>query len=374
MRRRRLLHSTSILLAGGLAGCNALDDGGSIPRDDGLGAETDLRWPRPGFDGENRRYNPGGVVPDDPTPAWTRTVSLSLGDPVVTDGAVFVHDADLVVALDATDGSQRWSAPAHTSPAVSGSTVAVGHGTDVALNRLEDGHEVERLSGEHRVSAAPAPIEDGGFAVVQGERVGVRDDSTDGEVWQRRLFGTIDGGVSTRDSHYLAAATRAGEVSVLTDQGRGADRWTLSTAATGRPVLDAELESVLVTTFDGQIHARGLEGETEWSRRANSRADVVLAGGYAYIPRGSGVDVRDVDTGERAYRATVDSTARSLAVAADSLLVPTADGSVLVLDRFDGTERARIDVGETAYRVVPAAERLFVHCLRDGTSTLAVYE
>ncbi|NHN40601.1 PQQ-binding-like beta-propeller repeat protein [Halorubellus sp. JP-L1] len=376
MRRRALLQTTGALLAGGLAGCNALDPGGSIPRDGAVGRPPDRSWPRPGYDPENSRYNPGAVVPDDPSEAWTRTISFSFGDPVVADDAVFVRDRDSVRSLAVDDGSERWSALAHTAPVVEGNAVAVGTGGDVVLYDRADGSEYDRFAGDQPVRGPPAPLEDGAYAVARGEHVGVVGDPHDDDGgWNRRLFGTVDGGVSTRDSTYLVAATEAGELAVLNPEGTGMGRYRFEGAAATRPILEPQFDHVLVQTGRGDLHALATDPDgDDWTTDANGSHAVAYAAGYCYVPHADAVAVVDVETGDEAYRQPLDGTVTSLAVAGDRVLAPTTAGTVHALDRFDGSERWSRDVGETAYRVVPGAERLFVHCLRDGTSTLAVYE
>jgi len=169
---------------------------------------------------------------------------------------------------------------------------------------------------------------------------------------------------------FLVVATRAGDVSIVTPDGRLRGKVRLGNSIEG-PVALVDGRRVVVAldgTAWGVVAYDLMEGRIAWRalRRVAHPAGVVVAGGIVVAPARDGW-VRGLDAGTGEERWRFQAGADTAAFVAPPILLP--DGSVAVadirgrvaaLDPATGQARWRADVGAPVYTAMGVGEGFLV--------------
>lgn len=103
--RRSLLAGTGSVATAAIAGC--LDASAS---EVSPGTDADTDWPMPDYDVHATAYAPDAVAPrSSPTERFSLETASPTDRPVVADGVVYLPTMAGLLALDATDGTERWT-------------------------------------------------------------------------------------------------------------------------------------------------------------------------------------------------------------------------------------------------------------------------
>ncbi|MFC5367696.1 PQQ-binding-like beta-propeller repeat protein [Salinirubrum litoreum] len=271
--RRSVLAAAGLAGLGSFAGCAGVV--GRPAPDDPPPAETppldaerqvygsDGQWSSFGCNAGNTRSVHGihaGEAPvDDVTEQWRVPVSRSqLRAPIVADGRVFLPERDGLRVLDAESGAELWRAQGvETAPVVRDGTVYVADRAAPAVRALSAADGTEQWTTETTTApAGPSMYPGQPLLVGVGERIVAFDPATGAVAWERGLFGRVLDHPPIWQGYFVAVATDAGEVAVLTtDDGRGHWRVSLPAPPTGPPSADSD--AVYVTCRDGVTYALG---------------------------------------------------------------------------------------------------------------------
>ncbi|WP_245242816.1 PQQ-binding-like beta-propeller repeat protein [Natronococcus sp. JC468] len=183
--RRRSVLSTGVALATGatLASVGTAGADATTANVEAATAGEERGWSSARGNAGNTAFVPAeGPFPEPEGIAWTYDRT---GDLAVVDGAVYLRTGNEVHAVDAADGSVRWTVDgidAAGTPAVAGDTVYVGGGQLTAL---------EAASGDSRwtiplegTATAPTVVDGVVYVVADGELLAV--DAADGSTAWRR--------------------------------------------------------------------------------------------------------------------------------------------------------------------------------------------
>jgi eukaryotic-like serine/threonine-protein kinase len=194
---------------------------------------------------------------------WQTSVSSLMGGaptpPLVTGSTVYVIDAELLTAVDATTGAVRWRAPAGQStflsvPAAANGLIYVG--VDQSLAAFDAATGALRWSGATGDVVWSTPTISGGSAFVG---------SSDHRVYAfDAISGTLQWTAPTGDRVYASAPVAAGGVVYVgsldgrvhaLDAATGAAKWTFTTgqALTGSPAIANGV--VFIGSLDGTFYA-----------------------------------------------------------------------------------------------------------------------
>lgn len=339
--RRRILAGIGIACAA--AGCLGIGDG-SGEKTERDGPDPSGPWPSFGRTNANAATTPGRRLSADPGVTWTyrKPAAAVTAQPVVGSGTVVAgsHDGHVYCAEAAT-GAHRWVLGNVNSPISDYPILDAGVlGPERAFVPTSDGH----------ITA---------FDLANGQKPWV----------SRRIGGDtlVYTAPVLRDGTLYAGSGAANLYALGTD---GGDR--LATYDTARPVLHplALGDGALVAATYDAVHAFDPDGGRRWRVGTNPTGAPAIAGGRAYVPaatsEGDGGRLRalDLDTGEAAWTARVPNEAASPAVAGDRIYVAGA-GAVVALDA-SGAERWRTEIGTSGAPPALAAETVVIACA-DGT-------
>ncbi|WP_432018839.1 protein kinase domain-containing protein [Streptomyces sp. 1222.5] len=201
-----------------------------------------------------RRYAPDGGT------RWSaKTPAGPTGTPVVADGLVCTGSyGDVLLALDAWDGSRAWQVPA---------------GTDVTA---------AALSGTTLFADSAAVRQ--GFRLKDGRRL-----------WRTEAYGS---GTMTAGSRSLVIGTEAARVYAVR-AADGSRAWSYEVrSATGEPRAVAAGDTVYARSAD-RLWALDLNGRKRWSATLGHGAGddqhvPVVRGRRLYVPSGTGIAAVDV--------------------------------------------------------------------------------
>ncbi|MFE5220117.1 PQQ-binding-like beta-propeller repeat protein, partial [Streptomyces sp. NPDC056626] len=201
-----------------------------------------------------RRYAPDGGT------RWSaKTPAGPTGTPVVADGLVCTGSyGDVLLALDARDGSRAWQVPA---------------GTDVTA---------AALSGTTLFADSAAVRQ--GFRLKDGRRL-----------WRTEAYGS---GTMTAGSRSLVIGTEAARVYAVR-AADGSRAWSYDVrSATGEPRAVAAGDTVYARSAD-RLWALDLNGRKRWSATLGHGAGddqhvPVVRGRRLYVPSGTGIAAVDV--------------------------------------------------------------------------------
>nr|WP_235019618.1 PQQ-binding-like beta-propeller repeat protein [Natrialba sp. INN-245] len=202
--------------------------------------------------------------------------------PTLADGVVYVGgslNSEDVVALEATDGSERWRVQVGqyaTTPAVADGTVYVGGGSEHAAYALEaaTGEERWRVETDGRVWGAPIAVDDTVYVGSRGGTVYALEPA-DGETrWVASVGDDVPESIAATDER-LYVPTADGLVALDTD---GTEAWSLD----GRSRVNAPSvvgDAVVVTDHSTAI-CLGEDGERRWTYEFDERVidDMVFGG------------------------------------------------------------------------------------------------
>lgn len=189
-------------------------------------------------------------------------------DPVAAGNSVYapLPDSERLVALDADDGSVRWSAspgPEHHGgvrrPAVRSGTVyaVTGYpGTATAYDARDGTQLWERSVGEGHVLSPVAT--DAGMLVPRETGLTLLDSGSGSVTWERELDGEFEhGSAAVADGTAFVAADHGSGGTYALDLATGEERWTADGVAGTAPVV---ADGVVYLGDGHQI--RALDAET----------------------------------------------------------------------------------------------------------------
>jgi outer membrane protein assembly factor BamB len=303
-----------------------------------------------------------GSLADAPAPPYAPTWSVqpdvasgrTLSAPVVAGGAVVVAAPNAVLALDASDGSQRWSV-VRDGPAVSPAVAAIGEAPMVVYTdgRGPDDATVEAVdlaSGEP-VWDAPTALRDESKTgvTVDGSRAFVGDESgnlyaldlSDGRLTWTEPAGTLAGPVAAGNG-IVAAVVAASDTNrsttvVAFDAETGDRRWSVTpdAAATFGSLPSITDGAVVVAFPDGSVLGLSTgDGSQLWSQRIPALVSPfvapALADGSVFLADSNGSLHRVMPSGGASWLFAFNEAVlrASPVIAGDSAVVGFEDGSI----------------------------------------------
>jgi outer membrane protein assembly factor BamB len=202
---------------------------------------------------------------------WSKPLAGST-PPVVAGGVVYVAGLDALHAVDATDGSTRWTVPLDafpsTGPALVGDRIALLAGTELIAFRSTDGARlwVQTLDAVE----PPATLVGSAQAAFVGmaNRV-IRVDPMDGTVrWTRALPATLSRPVLA-DDRVIVGSTANGFYALDADSGSIEWKWTAGGDGSGAAVLG---KVVFLTSLDNMVKAVNVgNGHQRWRQETGTR-------------------------------------------------------------------------------------------------------
>ncbi|GAB3417819.1 hypothetical protein GCM10027435_16970 [Haloparvum alkalitolerans] len=326
------------------------------------------------YDAGNTGHAPNERGPrSDPRQLWHSDTGEGLfGSPAIVDGAVYAaSEAGTVRALDAVDGTERWSVRIDegitSSPAVAAGTVYVAAEESLFALAADDG--TENWAAEIGPDPSSPVVHDGLVAVAGGNRVHVF--SRDGEhASASELTGEA---VSTPAivGSTLYVATDAGTVAAFEiERSSGPpdliETWTTETVIDRRPTVSVADGTVVVTGASpgeldqGRVYALDAgTGEERWEFTTEHWIDgaAALDGESAYVGIGSGDLVAlDAESGTERWRFDANDSwsflywgpgiTGSPIVVGDTVYVGSEDDNLYAVDAESGTSQWRFSTGD----------------------------
>lgn len=349
----------------------------------------------------NTAHNPHAAIPAEPAVAWRVDAGTGVEALAVADGTVFAGGEHGVVALDASDGRERWSelVSATTLCVHDGAVFAVsGRGGTVTALDADSGEERWRVESEygpgHTVLAAGGTV----YAGLHGVLVAL-DAATGDEQWWVDVGGSGRVGVALADGRLHAGGPgpvesyepRHGIDAVRHDgprlawKGRGPTFGYPPAIADGRAFAGSEEMGAL----DGpeSVHAYdAASGATQWATPvAAVTHSPAVADGVGFVSATDAHDdeaddgrlhALDLADSEELWRADLANWAARPVVAGGVVAVgvyagvespvtafDAATGDRLWTRRMDGDSHRLAAVGETLYVGTRGGS---VYALRDG--------
>ncbi|ELZ54043.1 Pyrrolo-quinoline quinone beta-propeller repeat-containing protein [Halorubrum hochstenium ATCC 700873] len=346
VRRRSVLTAGVAGVFAGLSGC--LGDG-----DRSLPSTPSGSWPQHMRDGANTGAT-AATAPSRGNLAWTSD-AFTRWPPVAVDDEVYVGNVDpspgpKVVALDATDGSERWRVDieeaGHYTSAVVGDYLVAAYGDRVvALDRESGDREwTETLSGTlsyTEITAVPAeslvliPRRSGGEGGLTA-----LDAATGEERWAEPLPGSVEDPPAVRGDGVFVAADSA---LYRLDIADGSEAWrrnvgsvALGPSATAAGLLVAADGDLAVRDPDTGDRLRALDGYD------GEVHGVAVADGTAYWLTDERLAAVDVANGTEVWRLDAAGSQEGLCVGRETVVAPV---------RYEGFDL------ETAWPAVAAFDR-----------------
>jgi len=347
--RRRVLRLGGVATAGVLSGCLRLGSGSGGSRN------HPPPWPGDGGGPERRWARPDATAVTDPvSTAWSTDLSGRVSLHAVVDGTVYVTSSDRVLALDRSDGTQRWS---------------------------------------YTINAWGVWVAGGSVYVSDFDRLQVLDASDGSEAWSAEIAGSgvLGGPVVDDDAVYVMRSSLHVFDAETGEQRREQDTindWTDSLTVTERGVYFRQAHS-RISCLDrdgpGRRWARSLPLRTVRQPRAGDGS--LYVGGRAEDgpEESAALFALDPDSGEQQWRYDGDGAFQVLtspAIGTDTVYAgfqngdDEADGGGLVaIDSASGDERWRRTydrgvlspclVGDTVY-TAPESQ-VIGHAASDGS-------
>ena len=389
--RRDLLATSGAVLAATTAGCLDDVDASGSPSP-GSNANTD--WPMPDHGALASSYAPDAVAPrSSPSERFAVETSTPTDRPVVADGTVYVPTMAGLLALDATDGTQRWQFSTDEagsewfrSPAVHDDTVYVTGEPGLLALDASDGTERWRVETPGFVRA-PVGVARKWQGLFVGDDEGtVYRVALDGDVeWRAEVFGSVTRLVAAHTDGAIAG-TAGGEVYRLYD-GRGLWRKRVPGKVTALSLADGD--GPYVGTFGGgvlRLKGGAHAGRPRWHAEDGPVAHraFAVAGDGVFGADMAGITRLDRRTGERDWRLEGDHGAAP-AAAGDTVYVGGEDAvTAYKLGGGVGSGGSRVDPrrwthdlgGRSAASVAVADAAVFVpvHGGKDGRTELVALE
>ena len=322
--RRRFLAAAAAGGAASLAGCRALGDGRPTP-----GTDDSTEWPYPARDPQATAYAPDAAAPrQGVTERWAVEASRPTDRPVVAEGRVFLPGPETLHALDLTTGESVWSVgpgegPWTNAPAVVDGTVYATFREPPGVLALDPSDGSERWRADlGPVSAPPVVSEDGRCYVgTRDGRVVALDAATGETAWTYDLFGEVV--ELTFRPPTLVVGTAAGEVYALYDSDGPRELWRRKVG--GKVVALARVDGgdTLVSAFGGKLRrlANGAHtGSDRWANRDGGTAQggIAVAEGLVFGGNGGGLTACGTREGDTEWTAPGDFRP-GLAIAGDTV-------------------------------------------------------
>ncbi len=304
--RRRVLATVGSLTATATTGC--LDSGAAVEQ--GTDANTD--WSMPDLDRRATAWARNAAAPRvAPSERFRVELPSPTDRPVVADQSVYLPTLGGLIALDATDGEERWRyAPfeaAHffRSPAVhDGSVYVTGEDPGLVALDVANGTVKWTVESDERMRAPPAPTREW-RALYVGDNAGqVRRITQDGEVvWTTDVYGAVTR-LIPHDPKGVFVGTTAGEVHALHDSE---GIWRQSVPGKVTALAGTEGNDVYVATFGGgtlRLAGGAHAGRPRWHAKGGPTAhrSFALAGTGLFGADGAGLTRQHHRTGDRDWR------------------------------------------------------------------------
>lgn len=372
---------------------------------------TSSDWPvaggNPAHSGGHRAWS------DSPSLAWRVDAGAGTQDearrplatPIVSDGKVYVLDAELTVhARDSRDGASLWSA--RTAPeredggfggglATDGERVymAGGHAQAVALD-AEDGSEAWRVSLPGPVRSAPA-IAGNLLIVATADNGIIALNTADGRrVWNLpgsgEGTGLLGGSAPAVAGDVVVAPLSDGDLVVLRT-ANGRELWRASLGATRQFGFGSRLSDFggLPAVADNVLYATNVSGRTAalamrtgsrlWEERIGGSSSVWVAGDYVFLmtdnaellclhrPDGRVRWVQPLPRYEDPEDQSGPLSYTGPVLAGERLVVVRSDGALLQFDPADGAGLSTLSIGPRTLLPPVAANGTVYTLSEDGT-------
>ncbi|MFI1190093.1 PQQ-binding-like beta-propeller repeat protein [Streptomyces californicus] len=318
-----------------------------------------------GCDGGDRGEKEDGS----PLP-WRRGIGGgSMSSPTVAGGVVYIlsseDDTEVLYALDAVTGTEKWTYTTATSAFFVGSFTTVADGAVYFGSRVGALHALNAATGtrnwifdtsdwSHPAAGgwpfhSPAVADGTVYFSSENGVLRAMNAVTGTEKWSARMRGTtfdyrpaVVGGV---------VYVNWGEIFHAFDAATGAEKWAVVAASTVRE--DHDFISTSPVVVGGTVHfgtaggvLRALDAATGREKWAFTTGDFVrsspaVVGGVVYFgSRDKNVYALDAATGTKKWTFTAgDSVHASPAVAGGLVYIGSDEGKVYALDTATGTER-----------------------------------
>ncbi|WP_458206123.1 outer membrane protein assembly factor BamB family protein [Haladaptatus sp. NG-SE-30] len=265
-------------------------------------------WSSFGCNASNTRGVADGKAPvDGVTERWRVEVpQIAYHEPLVADGHVYQPTPRELRVYDAADGSELWTrANVKTTPLVRGDLVYAGVSNRLlALDSKTGETKWEKTLGENGFVRTPSMYDPEWLYVPAGETIH-RVSSFTGEVeWSRRLLGNLLGSPAIYLGYYVAVATEAGKLYLLSPDGTGAGEWNLPSKPQTSPTADTE--GVYVNCLDGNTYGITLENQPrlniDWKAETGWASGGLAVKKHLYASGTGGLHAIDPDDGEQVWK------------------------------------------------------------------------
>jgi outer membrane protein assembly factor BamB len=357
--RRRFLALAGGATVATLAGCTSTSPDSPPPSDPQTIADPDRRlfaatgeWSTFGANAANNRVVDDGQAPvDGVAERWRVDAGYATLEPLVDGDVVYVPSwSGTLRALDAEDGSERWSLSDTAGyPVVRDDTLYTGVSDGLLAVDADDGTERWRrsLDGDGSATVATMPASDWLLA-ARGETLS-RVETGEGAVrWSRRLVGPVVG-AATYPTRLAAVATEAGKLYLLGADGTAYGEVTLPSRPRTPPVAGSD--GVYANCLDGRTYGVVLErpprNDVDWSVETGWAEAGMAVHDDLYVAGTQGLTAIDPDSGEKRWSESTGTDGDTAPVLGRDTLFVGGDA----LYAFDPTpESGLLDGGGPALR------------------------
>lgn len=331
--------------------------------------------------------------------------------PVVSEGAIYVVDADQTVrAFDAANGRSQWETTLQSGQerdqiavgagiGVAGDRIIVtsGYGYVAALSRA-DGNEIWRRPVETPISGSPAILGGRAYVTSTNNELYVIDIATGELVWtdqaiaeSARILASPSPAVN---ADLLVAPFSSGElIAYVPANGRRLWQDTLTSGGRSSPLSAINDISGRPTIEDGVVYAASHSGVLAaidartgtriWNRLFGSRLGPVVSGQYLFIVGTDGqvacinkIDGRVIWVRKLAGFEDEEKKQDAIVwtgplVSNDRLILVSSQGDALALSIQTGETIADLDLGQSVY-IEPIAAGGLIYFLTDEGTLIAV--
>jgi outer membrane protein assembly factor BamB/tRNA A-37 threonylcarbamoyl transferase component Bud32 len=289
-------------------------------------------------------------------PLWTFACEDEIRSaPALANGVLFVCSYDHnVYALNATTGKFMWKYATDGgiagSPCVTEDRVIIGSDDRVTYCiNAQSGRIAWTCPTQGRVRSSPRAQFGHVFFGSDDRRLYAVNLQNGRVSWKAELDGSVRSSVAVGED-LLYVGDETGSLYCLDIRGTIKWRYTTKRAITSSPVLDPELQLVVVGSQDGTVY--GLDAQSGWVVWRFRTGKAVIASpcvvdGVAYVGSAdNNVYALEAKTGRLVWKyATEGQVNSSPAVANGALYVGSIDGAVYSLDVKTGTIRWRLHTG-----------------------------
>jgi len=364
----------------GTLGLGIVGAAGWVAADQLVGSDSPDGVPMFQYDVGNTGYAPDDRGPQsDAEVAWTTESPQRVLQPIIAGETVFLGGVDRLLAIDATDGSERWSVEREgfwSLPAVADGqahfirTQRPGGGNVTAtVHAFDVGDGAERWESESVTGGAPQPL----IPTVTSGTVyfstpaGIHGvDVADGAKAVRLGDWPDPGLFQAFDDDRLYFTSREGLFAL--DRGGWTEAWSLPDGyGWGLTVVDG---SVYLPRSSGGGDGPAIQavsastGEPRWTVTLEERTlgPIAAAEGTLFAGTRDGVlHALDTADGSTAWtRELGQGTGPPAIVAGDTVYASTLEGELFALDVADGSQRWTVSIEDVSGLPAVAGGRLFV--------------